>query len=815
MLKRGDYDDIMKTEVRIMRGTISELNLFDVKTKYGLISGYDGNTYYFSEKSNLGAIQIDSFFTGDIVEFRVEETASKFDMAMDIVLVEQSINKKSVTYHKPGLSFKLDLDREAQIHLKEDMQEKEVIEKLAEVFAVTRIGHHDMGYNSRYEFCLFGVTETLSRYVRENGEFLVVFSCFPNESIQQKALNVEREIRKRRLIAERRPFINFYLMISNAEDLFSKVDAEKGKAHAAAIPFTISEILSCSDKTELEALIHKRFADYYYEVNLLGDNHIIEVDDLLFGERGKIADVITARCLSRNHSGIFGLRRSGKSSVLHGVTRRLEWAGIPYVLIESRDYETNTHWTDALYDIARKIRAKTKGIEQEETETRKDFDRRLQLNSTEEDYERHPVPSFVEDIKHYIGSELFVIAIDEIETITFNSATQGVWKSLTAYKGFWTALRDCGCPLVVCGVNPTINEESMLEYCGEECDNPMRGRIVNCTDSAQTYLPPFTDEQTGIMINTLGGYSNVGFSNVYAQINSAFGGQPWAIRQFCSYLYEHVKDKRDINHVYEVSKVTCDNYLRDFQSSEECNRMCRTILQHVQIYPEEYALLTRLALCPEKTSIITAKESTLIDHLLKYGLIDWDKGTELISFNVGVIRDYICKYSEKRPEDMSNDERRHYVQDRVYTLETKLKTYTLRLFRRIFKNEADACKVFINYDQDQYSSFRAQPGVVPSNCSLEDFFDHKKFVYFFSFTKNVILDQWEDAKDDFKAAKISKSKFISCMEDLNAGRSDADHYDAEDLNTAPRDWEIDLDTIQAFQSAYNTMSRFFESQGLM
>ena len=36
-----------------MRGQVSELNLYDVKTKYGLISGFDGKTYYFNEKSLL------------------------------------------------------------------------------------------------------------------------------------------------------------------------------------------------------------------------------------------------------------------------------------------------------------------------------------------------------------------------------------------------------------------------------------------------------------------------------------------------------------------------------------------------------------------------------------------------------------------------------------------------------------------------------------------------------------------------------------------------------------------------------------------
>lgn len=46
------------------------------------------------------------------------------------------------------------------------------------------------------------------------------------------------------------------------------------------------------------------------------------------------------------------------------------------------------------------------------------------------------------------------------------------------------------------------------------------------------------------------------------------------------------------------------------------------------------------------------------------------------------------------------------------------------------------------------------------------------------------------------------------MEDLNAGRTDADHYDPENTITYPENWEIDDQTMQAFRTAYNTMNRF-------
>ena len=56
--------------------------------------------------------------------------------------------------------------------------------------------------------------------------------------------------------------------------------------------------------------------------------------------------------------------------------------------------------------------------------------------------------------------------------------------------------------------------------------------------------------------------------------------------------------------------------------------------------------------------------------------------------------------------------------------------------------------------------------------------------------------------------------FEEVMEDLNAGRTDADHYDPENTITYPENWEIDDQTMQAFRTAYNTMNRFFKFCGL-
>ncbi|MGD0153811.1 MAG: hypothetical protein ABSC17_08660 [Thermacetogeniaceae bacterium] len=188
----------------------------------------------------------------------------------------------------------------------------------------------------------------------------------------------------------------------------------------AVIPFSFEEILECKSGVALSALIVERFGEYLFENNMLGETNAIDDDNLLFGDRGKIADSIVYRCLYLSNSGIFGLRRSGKTSVLNAVLRRLDRENIKYVRIESRsDLENLDSWKTALYDISKKIRQYSLSIKQEPLESRVEFDKRLKLNSTEEGYQKRSSQYFVEDVKLYCKEEqVFVIAIDEVELIT-------------------------------------------------------------------------------------------------------------------------------------------------------------------------------------------------------------------------------------------------------------------------------------------------------------------------------------------------------------------------------------------------------------
>ncbi len=816
-----------------MRGVIEELKLYkEGKKPYGFIAGDDGNTYYFNEQSILRKDSISNYYVGDEVSFTIEKTSSTHNRAMYIKLERHITSTPVAEYVNPGISKRLNLEK-FESRLKPGSGELEVIQKLSEIFQITWIGQHTMDQSSTYEFCLAGVTEYLKQFVRESGEFLVVFSSFKNGGWQEKTLKVEREIRKRSEIIERRPLVNFYILISNATELRAKVDSVKGQPKAAVIPFSFEELLACQGKQDVLNCVINRFSEYYFENDMLAESDAIDDDNLLFGDRVKIAESIVARCEAGKHSGIFGLRRSGKSSVLNAVLRRLARKQIPYVKVEARNYEAYESWKDVLFDIACEAKANVFKIERGLNESRKDFIQRLQMRNTEEDYERRAVRCFIEDISACRSAinakgeneQQFVIAIDEIELIAYNSASSDAWRTKESCRGFWSAMRDCGCPLVLCGVNSSLNETSTLDYQGEALDNPMYGRITDASTSVETYLPNFTNEQTKLMINTLGGYSNLDFTDVYIQINDAFGGQPWSIRQFCSYVFKSVREERRPDRPYRVSRAACTNLLRRYNQSSTGIEMCRTILQYLyQLYRNEYMLLGKLALNPDLHGVISADEVVSIDHLKKYGLIEHDTERGDIAFRIGIIRDFMCSEFTKDPKEMSNDERRRYVQDRVAICERKLKTLVRDCY--LGEDESAGLSMIRQYiikggenGAKRNFAFKCNPlipkGIDPYNCRFSDFFDHKKCTFYFS-TLGVMITKscWSRLKGKFKAANMNAEDFSTYMRDLNAGRIDADHYDAEDNTNSPGEWEIDDLTMQAFETAYARMEKLFQVCGV-
>ena len=366
-------------EVDSMTGYINNILIANSGYEYGYITGDDGNVYYFDERFLNERTRMTNCDLRDEVEFDAlaPKEGRKYGSAERVTLLklkkteQKNKNEKEneelikeykeeiVKYFEPGFAVHMNKQQAYTQFLKANSGEEEIINKISQVLYISRIGHHIIDQRSIYQFCVAGTTKMLKQFIQGKYEFIIILSHFDSEDWQSKNLIVDREIRKRREIADRRPLVNFYVLISNARCLMEEIEKVKGSTGAAVIPFSFDEILGCESKAKLEKIFIERFSQFLYENNMLGETSAIDDDNLLFGDRGKIADLIVGRSENNGNSGVFGLRRSGKTSVLNAVLRRLERADIKYIKVESRsELENLDSWKIALYDIAKKIRLK-------------------------------------------------------------------------------------------------------------------------------------------------------------------------------------------------------------------------------------------------------------------------------------------------------------------------------------------------------------------------------------------------------------------------------------------------------------------------
>jgi hypothetical protein len=250
-----------------------------------------------------------------------------------------------------------------------------------------------------------------------------------------------------------------------------------------------------------------------------------------------------------------------------------------------------------------------------------------------------------------------------------------------------------------------------------------------------------------------------------------------------------------------------DSLIVDFCNSQKGKDLFQTILEHIEkYYKDEYETLKKIAFNPQKNSIIGKEDGRSIDHLVKYGLIDYDKTSDFISFRIHALQNYIKETEEKRPEDMDNDERRRYVQDKIVICERKIKEFIRDYYIRTGDEDRGRNMLAGRIQPNK----QYMPLLDPLKCRFEELFDHKKFIMFFSELKKIINSNWAYLGRAFENKGMDRSQFNASMNDLNAGRTDADHYDPED-GIYPNDWIISDTVLRSFMVAYERFDNIFRS----
>lgn len=303
--------------------------------------------------------------------------------------------------------------------------------------------------------------------------------------------------------------------------------------------------------------------------------------------------------------GVFGLRKTGKTSILYSIKRNLSKDDRNSILMLDckMPYVRNKTWSKLLNHIGDKF-ALDVGYSWASSE---EPDEEL-MNMLESRPNKH-----------------FVLMLDEIEYISPQSPLGDTWSTdfVDFWQSIWGALSKCGnFACVIAGVNAGIAEKSTINA----TQNPLFGIV------GHDYIKGLTETEQELMLSVLGPKLGLHFDHEASQLlHSEFGGHPFLTRLACSKIHEILVENQ--THRPTTLKAS-DVHEHMSLISEELVFYGSHVIDVLQeFYPEEYEMLEILARGDTADFIELSKEPSWIGHLNRYGLFDASEGYR-ISINI-------------------------------------------------------------------------------------------------------------------------------------------------------------------------------------
>ncbi|BAK76786.1 hypothetical protein NH8B_1971 [Pseudogulbenkiania sp. NH8B] len=380
--------------------------------------------------------------------------------------------------------------------------------------------------------------------------------------------------------------------------------------------------------------LRSRLAERIGAFDLFGMSSPIKHDKYFYGRDSLVQEVMQRITSRGENSGIFGLRKTGKTSVLFALQRRLFDKG---VVVEYMDCQSpglyGSRWWQLLREISNRL---CSTLELKHTKKIKDtglYDRENAANS------------FNHLMKRIVGLEginQVCLLFDEVEFITPGiSNTLGQhWDG--DFVPFWQTVRATSQEVtgklcfITAGVNPSSVEQSHFE----QIQNPIFQLAV------PYYLEPLTRTSVRDMVRSIGKYSGFSFDeSCYDFLKNTYGGHPYLIRLACS---EVVRSKGDVP-VDKRIYVTTEDF--ECCKSGVRNRLAQPIkdilLSLVWWYPEEYELLLILADGDTEFVLSYLKESPeKVVQFVRYGLVHGDSGSFAIKDLHVFLNEYGVSYKK-------------------------------------------------------------------------------------------------------------------------------------------------------------------------
>lgn len=389
------------------------------------------------------------------------------------------------------------------------------------------------------------------------------------------------------------------------------------------VPLSAKEL---KDRGAQSFFIRLRMASTIGRFDLFGMSSPIKHDKYFYGRDPIVQELVQRALVRKEQSGLFGLRKTGKTSVLFAIQRRLVEKGAiaEYVDCQSPGIYGSRWWV-VLEELARRMleaAAKQGCVAPAEFP----FDAASAANS---------FTRTVKWIQDNSDTGQIVLLLDEIEFITPGIANHlgkhwdidhlPLWQTIRSTsqetKGFLT--------FCVAGVNPSSVEQSHFD----QVPNPIFQLAI------AFYLDPLTRPNVREMVRSIAKYSGVALEeDCFDSLNAEYGGHPYLIRLACSEVLRSLGEL-PVDKKAKVSKSDFDK-VRDKIALRLAQPIKDIMLSLVWWYPEEYELLCLLA--DGDTAFVQdflASEPEKASRFARYGLLEADNG----SFAIKELRTFLKK----------------------------------------------------------------------------------------------------------------------------------------------------------------------------
>ncbi|SOE49641.1 AAA family ATPase [Orrella dioscoreae] len=367
--------------------------------------------------------------------------------------------------------------------------------------------------------------------------------------------------------------------------------------------------------------VRNKIAEQLFARDLFDFRLPLEHDTYFFGRDDLLLDYRDAARRGENR-GLFGLRKTGKTSFLFKLSRFLSADGSKSLYYDCKSPSVRQlHWHELLEKVGHDL-GKALG----------------QPFKTPADPRRY-AEVFTNLLATARPDQRTLLVFDEIEYISPFATEDKHWHS--EYISFWQTIWAAQSvhrriSVLLAGVNPSVVE---IDRIGDT-QNPLFGIVP------YNFLTGLSADEVRRMLRVLGKRMGLVFDEDAARyMYLRYGGHPLLSRLAASYVHRHmVADK-----IIRPFNVTATNLAStEDQRDGDLSFYCRHVVSELRdFYPDEYTLLEWLSAGRAADYLEFASYPDYIRHLRAYGLVAAETG-EAPRVTLSVVARYVALEEARR-----------------------------------------------------------------------------------------------------------------------------------------------------------------------